>query len=392
MTVERVRVGDVLSLQRRSVDIEPFTEYSLIGVYSFGKGIFHREPRRGSELGDYRFFSIAPGDLVLSNIQAWEGAIACAQERDAGTIGTHRFLTYVSRDGQVDTAWAKWFFLSEPGMELIRKAAPGTTIRNRTLAIDRFEALEIPLPPIDEQRQVASQLDRLSEVVQLASERRRHGETLFRALTDSRESKLIAGLGKTGVPARRLADVAEINPRPTRLAADTLVAFVPMAAVDADTGSVSDAEVRSVAELGAGYKQFRRGDVIFARITPCMQNGKSAVFSDRDYGLGSTEFHVVRPGNEVSVEYIHRILRTRAVRLNATEHFTGTAGQQRVPADFLRELLVPIPSREDQQEIVASLDALRASAGEFRALNQKASALARSLLPASLNATFTRLT
>ncbi|AYJ07258.1 restriction endonuclease subunit S [Mycobacterium avium] len=392
MTVERVRVGDVLSLQRRSVDIEPFTEYSLIGVYSFGKGIFHREPRRGSELGDYRFFSIAPGDLVLSNIQAWEGAIACAQERDAGTIGTHRFLTYVSRDGQVDTAWAKWFFLSEPGMELIRKAAPGTTIRNRTLAIDRFEALEIPLPPIDEQRQVASQLDRLSEVVQLASERRRHGETLFRALTDSRESKLIAGLGKTGVPARRLADVAEINPRPTRLAADTLVAFVPMAAVDADTGSVSDAEVRSVAELGAGYKQFRRGDVIFARITPCMQNGKSAVFSDRDYGLGSTEFHVVRPGNEVSAEYIHRILRTRAVRLNATEHFTGTAGQQRVPADFLRELLVPIPSREDQQEIVASLDALRASAGEFRALNQKASALARSLLPASLNATFTRLT
>lgn len=392
MTVERVRVGDVLSLQRRSVDIEPFTEYSLIGVYSFGKGIFHREPRRGSELGDYRFFSIAPGDLVLSNIQAWEGAIACAQERDAGTIGTHRFLTYVSRDGQVDTAWAKWFFLSEPGMELIRKAAPGTTIRNRTLAIDRFEALEIPLPPIDEQRQVASQLDRLSEVVQLASERRRHGETLFRALTDSRESKLIAGLGKTGVPARRLADVAEINPRPTRLAADTLVAFVPMAAVDADTGSVSDAEVRSVAKLGAGYKQFRRGDVIFARITPCMQNGKSAVFSDRDYGLGSTEFHVVRPGNEVSAEYIHRILRTRAVRLNATEHFTGTAGQQRVPADFLRELLVPIPSREDQQEIVASLDALRASAGEFRALNQKASALARSLLPASLNATFTRLT
>lgn len=392
MTVERVRVGDVLSLQRRSVDIEPLTEYSLIGVYSFGKGIFHREPRRGSELGDYRFFSIAPGDLVLSNIQAWEGAIACAQERDAGTIGTHRFLTYVSRDGQVDTAWAKWFFLSEPGMELIRKAAPGTTIRNRTLAIDRFEALEIPLPPIDEQRQVASQLDRLSEVVQLASERRRHGETLFRALTDSRESELIAGLGKTGVPARRLADVAEINPRPTRLAADTLVSFVPMAAVDADTGSVSDAEVRSVAELGAGYKQFRRGDVIFARITPCMQNGKSAVFSDRDYGLGSTEFHVVRPGNEVSAEYIHRILRTRAVRLNATEHFTGTAGQQRVPADFLRELLVPIPSREDQQEIVASLDALRASAGEFRALNQKASALARSLLPASLNATFTRLT
>ena len=164
MTVERVRAGDVLSLQRRNVDIDPLTEYSLIGVYSFGKGIFHREPRRGSDLGDYRFFAVEPGDLVLSNIQAWEGAIAYAQKHDAGTIGTHRFLTYVSSDGRIDTAWARWFFLSEPGMELIRKAAPGTTTRNRTLAIDRFEALEIPLPPIEEQRRVAAGLDKIKTV------------------------------------------------------------------------------------------------------------------------------------------------------------------------------------------------------------------------------------
>lgn len=73
---------------------------------------------------------------------------------DRGAIGTHRFLSYVPRDGRIDTNWARWFFLSEPGMDLIRMAAPGTTIRNRTLTIERFEALEIPLPPIDEQRHI----------------------------------------------------------------------------------------------------------------------------------------------------------------------------------------------------------------------------------------------
>lgn len=165
MTVERVRVGDVLLLTRREVAINPVDQYRLIGVYSFGRGIFHREPKRGSELGDYRFFTVEPGDLVLSNIQAWEGAIGFATEVDIGTVGTHRFLTYVPINGRIHTDWARWYFLSEPGMELIRQAAPGTTMRNRTLAIDRFEALEIPLPAIDEQRRVADLLDRIRGVV-----------------------------------------------------------------------------------------------------------------------------------------------------------------------------------------------------------------------------------
>jgi type I restriction enzyme, S subunit len=159
--VERVRVGEVLALRRREVAIDPEAEYRLVGIFSFGKGIFHRDPKPGAELGDYRFFAIRPGDLVLSNIQAWEGAIAYATERDAGTIGTHRFLSYVPKDDRIDAAWARWFFLSEPGMELIRRAAPGTTVRNRTLAIERFESLEIPLPSEHSQREATQWLDRI---------------------------------------------------------------------------------------------------------------------------------------------------------------------------------------------------------------------------------------
>ena len=66
MRVNRVRVGEVLHLERREISIEPTYEYSLIGVYSFGKGIFHREPMAGADLGNYRFFAVQPGDLVLT--------------------------------------------------------------------------------------------------------------------------------------------------------------------------------------------------------------------------------------------------------------------------------------------------------------------------------------
>jgi type I restriction enzyme S subunit len=176
-TVERIRVGDVLRLERREVVIDPNAEHRLIGVYSFGKGIFHRDPKPGAELGDYRFFRIEPGDLVLSNIQAWEGAIALATNHDAGTIGTHRFLSYVPIADQIDTNWARWFFLSEPGMQLIRRAAPGTAVRNRTPAVKRFEDLVIPLPTIEEQKRVAALLE-------LATQASDDLDTLIRRSTD----------------------------------------------------------------------------------------------------------------------------------------------------------------------------------------------------------------
>jgi type I restriction enzyme, S subunit len=152
-------IGDVLKLERRVVEIDPMATYKLIGVYSFGKGIFHREPTVGSDLGAYRFSLIKDADLVLSNIQAWEGAIALAGPQDDGCIGTHRFMTYVPIDERTDTSYLRYFFLSERGMDLIRKASPGSIVRNRTLGIKAFESLEIPLPPIDMQRQIAFRLD-----------------------------------------------------------------------------------------------------------------------------------------------------------------------------------------------------------------------------------------
>jgi type I restriction enzyme S subunit len=152
-------VGEVLSLERRQVAVDIASEYSEIGVRSFGRGIFHKEPISGAELGSKRVFAIEPGDLVLSNVFAWEGAVAVASEAESGRIGSHRFMTFVPVDDRISTAWAAWFFSSEPGLELIQKASPGSAGRNRTLAVKRFEALDIPLPPIEEQRRVARLLD-----------------------------------------------------------------------------------------------------------------------------------------------------------------------------------------------------------------------------------------
>ncbi len=168
MTCSRVCVGNVLQLERVPVLPQPDAQYTSVGIRSFGKGIFHYDRRPGSELGSLRFFELRPDRLVISNIKGWEGAIATSNQSDAGTICSNRFLTYLPVDDQIDIGWACYFFLSDAGLPLIQRASPGSADRNRTLAIDRFEALEIPLPPIEQQRRTAARLDLVIQAINQA--------------------------------------------------------------------------------------------------------------------------------------------------------------------------------------------------------------------------------
>jgi type I restriction enzyme S subunit len=185
MIVRKVRVGDVLTLRRRAVTVAASESYREIGVRSFGRGIFHKEPVAGASLGDKRIFETCPGDLVISNVFAWEGAIAVAGEAERGLVGSHRFLTYMSDPGVADVRFLCYFFLSAAGLALIGIASPGAAGRNRTLGIDAFESLIVPLPDIDEQQRMASRLDALHHSRRMATPKVEHARRLIRALHDS---------------------------------------------------------------------------------------------------------------------------------------------------------------------------------------------------------------
>jgi type I restriction enzyme S subunit len=161
----------------------------------------------------------------------------------------------------------------------------------------------------------------------------------------------------------RLDELCDINPpKPAlaRVAEETEVLFVPMASVDEISGTVVHREVSTVGLVGRkSYRSFAPGDVLFAKITPCMENGKAAIVPPIPSGLGfgSTEFHVLRPKPGTDARLIWHFVRQQAFRDEAAQHFTGTVGQLRVPADFLRsyEALVPV-SRKDQADLATLLD------------------------------------
>lgn len=182
---------------------------------------------------------------------------------------------------------------------------------------------------------------------------------------------------------KTLGEVCEINPRLGRdsgLMDDTLVSFVPMAALDEVSGLIRDKQQRSFFDVKKGYTAFRNGDVLFAKITPCMENGKAAIAKDliNGVGFGSTEFHVLRPKASVLPEWVFYFVRREPFRWEAKRNFTGTAGQQRVPTTFLVNSRIPVPPIAEQRRIV---DLLSRAEGIVR-LRREAQAKAAEIIPA----------
>lgn len=136
-----------------------------------------------------------------------------------------------------------------------------------------------------------------------------------------------------------LDQACEINPRdPSPQSQMSLVSFVPMAAVSDTEGVVLEHATRPFSEVAKGYTRFREQDVIFAKITPCMENGKIAVADGLHDGIacGSTEFHVLRSRGSVMPKYLWYFLRQKTFRVEAERHMAGAVGQRRVPVSYLR--------------------------------------------------------
>lgn len=171
---------------------------------------------------------------------------------------------------------------------------------------------------------------------------------------------------KAGRADASLGDLAEINPRGDRPAGDTPVSFVPMAALDAATGETSAVETRPYSAVAKGYSQFRRDDLLVAKITPCFENGKiGRATTQHELGAGSTEFHVVRPDTaRLDPSYALHFLRSGRVRRTGELRMIGSAGQRRVPERFLAALSIPLPPLYEQRRIARVLgaaDRLRAT-------------------------------
>ena len=143
---------EVAPIVRRDVMVDYQASYAELGIRSFGKGTFHKPTLSGTELGNKRVYYIEPGDLLFSNVFAWEGAIAVAKPEDVGRVGSHRFISCVPNEEHVVAEYLRYYFLTDDGMSKIRDASPGGAGRNRTLGLSKLLAITVPIPSLQAQR------------------------------------------------------------------------------------------------------------------------------------------------------------------------------------------------------------------------------------------------
>ena len=156
----------------------------------------------------------------------------------------------------------------------------------------------------------------------------------------------------------RLGDVCIINPKVPPIDDSMLVSFVPMQRVG-EEGEFDPSEQRTYADVKKGFTYFADADVLFAKITPCMENGKGAIACGMENGIGfgSTEFHVLRPNKKMMMgEWLYYLTVCPTFRKEAERNMTGSAGQKRVPKSFLENYHVNIPVLSEQHQQVQVLN------------------------------------
>lgn len=160
----RQRMDDVAPLTRRKAEIREGETYAELGIRCFGNGTFHKPALDFLSVGTKKLYSIEPGDLVFSNVFAWEGAIAVAQPEDGGRYGSHRFITCVAEPGVAIADFLCFYFLTPEGMEQIGEASPGGAGRNRTLGLKKLAEIEVPVPDFEQQQEFADLLRKVRQM------------------------------------------------------------------------------------------------------------------------------------------------------------------------------------------------------------------------------------
>ena len=237
--------------------------------------------------------------------------------------------------------------------------AQGTGSTFKAISKKVLEATCIPAYSTIEQEQIAETIGHVDNTI--AAKRKQLA--LLDQLVKSRFIELFGmpGTDAFGWGLVPLGSTCNINPKKSldsRLVSGAMVSFVPMPAVT-EHGEIDATAIKEYDEVKTGFTYFAENDVLFAKITPCMENGKGAVAKGlhNGIGFGSTEFHVLRPISGKSDPYwIYTLTAFSQFRMDAASNMTGSAGQRRVPASFLENYRVSLPPIALQEQFAAFVE------------------------------------
>lgn len=369
---------EIAPLVRRPIETSPDQFYPEVGIRSFGRGVFHKKPKTGSEIGEKRLFEWKSGDLLFNIVFAWEGAVAVATQAEDGKVGSHRFLTCVVDPKLADARYLFWWFTHDRGREQLLWASPGGAGRNRTLGVEKLASIEVPLPPLDEQHRIVRQLD---GVAALVDERRNAIEAAERET----QALLLKAFQRAieGAALRPMAEIAPLVRRPVEI--DLEARYPELGVRSFGRGTFHKPDL-----LGADLswqKLFlvQQDDLVFSNIKAW--EGAFAVAGPDDHGrVGSHRYLTCVPTQGLATaDFIWFYLQTSEGLGKVQSASRGSADRNRTLGQgALEEITVPTPPIGSQQWFVR----LQAKAREARTIRASTAQNVEALIPAMLHEIF----
>ena len=317
-----------------------------------------------------------PGDIVINTLWAWMAALGASKH--AGIVSPAYGVYRPHRADSFNPAYLDYLLRTRTYVaEYIGRS---TGIRASRLRLYPNQFLDIALlqPPRPEQDQIVAYLRAQDAHIARFIKAKRD---LIALLTEQKQT-IIEGAVTQGldaatekrdsginwiphIPAHwktcKLKHVAVFNPSRSESTAfrlsDASVSFLPMECIMTD-GTLQSVENRKASEVWEGYTYFRRNDVVMAKITPCFENGKGGLLDTlpTEIGFGTTEFIVLRAAERrIRPAFLAKLLSLRTFRVLGADAMTGAAGQQRVPLGFVKNFRIALPSLDEQDRILSTL-------------------------------------
>lgn len=378
MAWKSVPLGEVVSVSIETVEIDPTAAYQMAGVYSFGRGLFRREPLSGVETSYKRFHKLSEGMIVLSQLKAWEGAIALVDKRHADCFLSTQFPTFRCDSVSADSEFIAWFLRLPSVWERLRQGARGMGARRDTVSPTKFLELEIPLPSLDEQHAIAQRLNYVEAHLQERATVLQALERETRAMLQNAFNKIVEG-----ADYRPLGEVAPLVRRPVEVELD---GEYPELGVRSFGKGTFHKPVLTGADVGnKRLFEIHDGDLLFNIVFAW--EGAIAVPGEKDHQrVGSHRFLTCVPEPELATATFLRyyLLSPEGLHKIGTASPGGAGRNRTLGIKKAEQITVPVPSLEAQ----LGFDKLCALADEIQTIRAETAKEADALLPAMLHQIF----
>lgn len=376
-----VALRDVARPIVRAETPDPDKTYRLIGVRWWGEGAYQHSQKSGAETQAPTLVRVQTGDIVINKIWARHGSVSVIQAELDGAHGSAEFPTFSADEARLSPHWVRWWSRSPQCWAACSDGSFGSSGKNR-IRPEQFLSINIPLPPLDEQRHIVARLDAVSARLKARAEATERQEAELAAMLQQAFSRISAGS-----PRACMADVAPLVRRPVEVEPDKQ--YLELGIRSFGRGPFHKP---SLSGLDAGNKRLFRiepGDLVFNIVFAW--EGAVAIARPEDRGrVGSHRFLTcVADPSRVSAEILRFWFLSREGLAALGQASPGGAGRNRtLGLDGLSRIEVPIPSLDAQ----AWFEALHARAASLRALNAATAGDAAALLPAMLHEIFEQIT